>query len=48
VSAVYIPYPDLGYLVLVAAWALVALRTAGGSLRGALFLPPTIDPAVGQ
>jgi C4-dicarboxylate transporter/malic acid transport protein len=39
---------DLGYLALVAAWALVALHTARGSLRGTLFLPPTADPAVGR
>jgi C4-dicarboxylate transporter/malic acid transport protein len=39
---------DLGFLALVAAWALVAVRTAGGSLRGTLFLPPTTDPAVGR
>jgi tellurite resistance protein TehA-like permease len=33
----------VGYLGLVAAWALVALRTAYGSLRGTLFLAPTAD-----
>ncbi len=28
------------YAALVAAWLIVAVRTAHGSARGALFLPP--------